>query len=543
MQDQSNANTDTPRSGRRRPRHKKLWATLAFVLLGLGVTLFLTLTILTHRASGILRSRIINTLSTRFDGRVELPSLEVSAWRGFEVEGKGLKVWTDKLPQKEPLFAVDSFQFHTMWWNLLRSPMHVGTVQIRGLAIHVPPKQQRGSIPSFTPPGERGKKNKIEIVVDHLEVDQARLVFGNNKPGKDPMVFLIHSLSMQSVGRGRPMHFHAILVNPKPIGNIDSAGSFGPFNVNDLGSTPVSGDYTFSHADLNSIHGIGGMLSSTGKYAGELDRIVVDGKTDTPNFSLDVSGHQVPLKTTFHAIVDGTNGDTYLQPVDAWLNKSHIVARGSVQDIKGKGHLIRLQVMVGPQADIGDMLNLAMKMRPPLMHGRLNLATTLVIPPGSQRVAEKMELKGSFLIKNATFPDASTQKVVDELSLRGSGKPKEASQAAKNGVKIASDMRGDFSLANGKLTVPSLDYQVPGAHISMHGLYTMDGNDFNFAGHVRLQAKISDMVSGWWKKLLLMPVDPIFAGHGVGTDLPIKVSGDKHSTHVGLDIGGHTIGP
>jgi hypothetical protein len=530
--------TGTARHGRR-----KLWTTLAFVILGLGVTLFLTLTILAHRASGILRNRVINTLSTRFDGRVELPYFEVSAWHGFEVEGKGLKIWTDKLPQKQPLFAVDSFHFHTMWWNLLRSPMHVGNVQISGLAINLPPKQQRGDIPSFTPPGEQGKKQKIEIIVDQLTVDQARLVFGNNKPGKDPMVFLIHSLSMQSVGRGQPMRFHAILVNPKPIGNIDSTGSFGPLNADDLGSTPVSGDYTFSHADLNPIKGIGGMLSSTGRYKGELDRIVVDGKTDTPNFSLDVSGHEVPLRTTFHAIVDGTNGDTYLQPVDAWLNKSHIVARGSVQIIKGKGHLIRLQVKVGPDADIADMLNLAMKMRPPLMHGQLNLTTTLVIPPGKQRVAEKMQLKGSFLIKDATFPDPSTQKVVDELSLRGSGKPKEASKAAKSGVKIASDMRGDFSLENGKLTVPGLDYQVPGADIRMHGLYTMHGNDFNFAGHVRLQAKISGMVSGWWKKLLLMPVDPIFAGHGVGTDLPIKVSGDKHSTHVGLDIAGHTIGP
>jgi hypothetical protein len=530
--------TGTARHGRR-----KLWTTLAFVMLGLGVTLFLTLAILAHRASGILHNRIINTLSTRFDGHVELPYFDVSILHGFQVEGKGLKIWTDKLPQKQPLFAVDSFHFHTMWWNLLRSPMHVGNVQLSGLDINLPPKQLRGNIPSFTPPGEKGKKHKIEIIVDQLTVDQARLAFGNNKPGKDPMVFVIHSLSMQSVGRGQPMHFHAILVNPKPIGNINSTGSFGPFNTDDLGSTPVSGDYTFSHADLNPIKGIGGMLSSTGQYKGELDKIVVDGKTDTPNFSLDVSGHQVPLRTTFHAIVDGTNGDTYLEPVDAWLNKSHIVARGSVQIIKGKGHLIRLQVKVGPDADIADMLNLAMKMQPALMHGQLNLNTTLVIPPGKQRVAEKLQLKGKFEIHNATFPDHSIQNAVDELSLRGSGKPKEASEASKRGIKIASDMRGDFALGNGRLTIPDVNYQVPGAYIRMHGLYKMEGNDFDFSGHVKLKAKVSQMVSSWWKKVLLLPVDPIFSGHGAGTDLPIKVTGDKHSTHVGLNIGGHTIGP
>ncbi len=523
-------------------KRRKLWTVLGFVALGLGVTLFLTLAILAHRASGILRNRIINTLSTRFDGHVELPDFEVSILHGFEVEGRGLKIWTDKLPQKQPLFTVGSFHFHTMWWNLLRSPMHVGTVQLRGLEINLPPKQQRGDIPSFTPPGEKGKKNKIEIIVDHLTVDQARLVFGNNKPGKSPMVFVIHSLSMQSVGRGRPMHFHAILVNPKPIGNINSEGTFGPFKTGDIGATPVSGNYTFSHADLNSIHGIGGILSSTGEYKGELDKIVVDGKTDTPNFSLDVSGNQVPLRTTFHAIVDGTNGDTYLQPVDAWLNKSHIIARGSVQNIHGKGHLIRLQVQAGPQADIGDMLNLAMKRDPPLMHGQLKLTTTLLIPPGKQRVAEKLQLKGKFQINNATFPDHTIQKTVDELSLRGRGKPKEASEAGKRGLKIASDMRGTFDLGHGRLRIPTVDYQVPGANIRMHGLYNLEGNDFDFSGHVKLKARVSQMVSSWWKKLLLLPVDPIFSGHGAGTDLPIKVTGNKHSTHVGLNIGGHVIG-
>jgi hypothetical protein len=182
-------------------------------------------------------------------------------------------------------------------------------------------------------------------------------------------------------------------------------------------------------------------------------------------------------------------------------------------------------------------------MRPPLMHGKLNLTTTLVIPPGNQRVAEKMQLKGSFQIKDATFPDQSLQKAVDELSLRGSGKPKEASEAGRRGVKIASDMRGNFALGAGRLTIPAVNYQVPGADIRMHGLYKMEGDDFDFSGHVKLKAKVSQMVSGWWKKVLLLPVDPIFSGHGAGTDLPIKVTGDKHSTHVGLDIAGHTIGP
>ena len=77
------------------------------------------------------------------------------------------------------------------------------------------------------------------------------------------------------------------------------------------------------------------MLASTGSYQGQLDHIIVDGKTTTPNFSLDIANRPVPLNTTFHAIVDGTNGDTYLQPVDAWLLHSHIIAQGRVVRVPG----------------------------------------------------------------------------------------------------------------------------------------------------------------------------------------------------------------
>ena len=36
------------------------------------------------------------------------------------------------------------------------------------------------------------------------------------------------------------------------------------------------------------------------------------------------------LHTQFHAIVDGTNGDTRLDPVNATLGHTHITARGQV---------------------------------------------------------------------------------------------------------------------------------------------------------------------------------------------------------------------
>ena len=110
----------------------------------------------------------------------------------------------------------------------------------------------------------------------------------------------------------------------------------GPWNADCPGATALGGTYWFHDADLGTIKGIGGILSSQGAYQGTLDRIVVDGATDTPDFEVKISGHKVPLHTEFHAIVDGTDGDTYLQPVKARLSAFFLVARGYVVRVQGE---------------------------------------------------------------------------------------------------------------------------------------------------------------------------------------------------------------
>ncbi len=110
---------------------------------------------------------------------------------------------------------------------------------------------------------------------------------------------------MREIGPGQPLYFTATLVNPNPVGDIQSDGFFGPWQTDDPRTTPVRGKYSFSNADLGTIRGIGGILSSTGEYEGTLGNITVDGKTETPDFRIAISGHPVPLRTEFHAIVDG----------------------------------------------------------------------------------------------------------------------------------------------------------------------------------------------------------------------------------------------
>ena len=563
--------TTAPPTHRR--RHHRLVVALLWVgsvLAILAIAALIAGNIFLRRAAPMLKAKVVETLSTRFDSRVELDQFHAVFTGGFEVRGDGLKLYPNHLDGNEPMIAVDHFGFRIFdWHQLLHTPIIVNHVQVTGLSIHLPPKEQRANMPhlnSGSKPGVDESHGKIDILVRVIDVDHADLVIENGKPGKVPLEFVIHKLVLQSVGAGRPMAFHATLVNPKPIGNIDSSGDFGPFNAQSPGDTPVDGTYSFSHADLNTIKGIGGMLASDGKYQGQLDHIVVDGKTTTPNFSLDIANRPVPLNTTFHAIVDGTNGDTWLQPVDAWLLHSHIVAQGQVVRVPGvQGRDIRLDVTVDP-GHIDDMLLLAVKDQAPVMTGQLQLHTKFDLPPGPTAVIDKLRLQGTFTLTGVHFTTDKIQSKVDELSLRGQGKAKQANEegqamkdekqnnASANGsssgngssnqnqnqnqaatADIASEMRGTFTFADSKITLPALNYRVPGADIAMHGVYNLHDQSLDFSGLARLDAHISQMVTGW-KSWLLKPVDPFFAKDGAGTQVPIKVGGTTSHPDIGLDF-------
>jgi hypothetical protein len=523
-----NSNRTTQKHSRL--RRILLWiAAIFFVLAASGV---IAVEVMLRRAEPILRARVIDTLSTRFDSRVELDHFRVYFFNGFQVAGSGLKLYPNQVDMDKPLFAVDQFSFRIPWTGLLHSPMTVGKVSLQGMAIHLPPKGERQNMPKL-----KGNGNgKIQIYVDEMLIENATLVLETNKPGKIPLDFEISHLRLESIGAGQPMKFHAILTNPKPIGDIDSTGYFGPFQTSSPGDSAVRGSYKFSNADLSTLKGIGGILSSTGNYAGTLNNIVVDGETDTPDFRVNTSGHPVPLHTKFHAIVDGTNGDTYLQPVDAQILKSHILARGEVVRAPQGGHNITLDVKVGP-ARIEDLLQMAVKTEPPIMNGAVRLTTKFYLPPGNVPVTDKLRLQGNFEVLNATFSNDKMQAKVDQLSLRSQARAGEAKQIDQNNpVTIASQMRGQFELTNSKLTFNHLTYNVPGADIALDGIYSLDGNQFDFHGQARLKAKVSQLMTGW-KSILLKPVDPFFSKHGAGTEVPIKISGTRSEPKFGLDFG------
>ena len=203
------------------------------------------------------------------------------------------------------------------------------------------------------------------------------------------------------------------LTNPRPTGAIHTTGTFGPWVQGDLGENPIKGDYRFDHADLSDFKGIAGILSSTGHYEGTLRDLVVNGQTDTPDFRLRPFDNPLPLHTTFHAKVDGTNGDTWLEPVDATLAHSHFTAQGQVVRVLAQepgasgqkqslGHDIALKINVD-KARIEDFLRLASHGEMPLLTGAVTMKAALHIPPGPAPVHERLQLNGTFVLDQAQF--------------------------------------------------------------------------------------------------------------------------------------------
>jgi hypothetical protein len=487
------------------------------------------------RAQPILRTRVIETLSARFKSPVELAELHVWVANGLHVDGKGLKIFgaTDPNPWEggvQPLLEIGEFRFQTALGNLFREPMHVDTIYVSGLTMNIPPKGDRKQMGNL-----RKRGGKMSITVDRFVCTGTKLIINTDKPGKPPLEFDIGDLRMKDIGPGQPLRFDATLINPKPVGNIQSTGSFGPLNEESPRDSAVAGDYSFTHADLGTIAGIGGILSSTGKYTGTLGRIEVEGQTDTPDFRVAVSGHHVPLHTDFHAIVDGTDGDTYLDPVKARVLHSSFTASGKIVRMQDPqhGHDIELDVVLG-HATIEDLLQLGVKTDPPIMTGTVAMKTKLSLPPGPTDVANRLRLVGGFHIPEGFFTNEKLQGRIESLSMRSRGKHQGAGES--DGVSVRSDLQGKFTLNQGVLAFSFLRFLVPGTHADMTGAYSLDGNTFDFHGLLRTDAKLSQMTTGW-KSILLKPVDPFFHKHGAGAEVPFKITGTRSEPHFGLDLG------
>jgi hypothetical protein len=407
------------------------------------------------------------------------------------------------------------------------------SVRLHGLEIIVPrrkgPKSEKSSKSD-----SRKRYSGASFAAAEIVADGTKLQVLSKKPGREPLTFDLRRLRLSDVSLEQPWRYDAELTNPKPPGLIRSSGTFGPWNGDEPSLTPMQGEYLFTDADLSDFKGISGILRSEGRFQGVLEEIVVDGTAEVPQFKLNISDNPVHLRTQYHAIVDGTNGDTRLEPVYAQFLHSKIVAEGAVEGEKGKkGKAVRLNVNVS-EARIEDMLTLAMRGKKPLLVGPIRFQTKFDLPQGDRDVVEKLMLDGRFSIDDGRFQKNKLQDKIDSLSRKGQGNPEDT--VVDN---VTSDLAGGFFLRDGFIRFQRLSFRVQGAEVAIDGNYGLRNEDLDFRGELRLDAKVSETTSGL-KAVLLKAVDPLFTRKSKGKKqsvLPIKISGTRSLPKFGLDIG------
>lgn len=429
-------------------------------------------------------------------------------------------------PDVPPLMEIRRATFDTRFWSILSRRPVLNAVSLEGLQIRIPSHPNFPLIPRF----DEKLPNDYPVMIKDVHAEDILLEILPRDASKRPRAFAIHHLELGPVGLGHPAKFEAALTNPVPKGEIRTNGVFGPWNADDPAETQVNGSYVFENANLGTLKGLSGILSSTGKFSGPLDYLSVDGETDTPNFSLRTSNHPLDLYTDFSAIVDGTNGNTILKDVFARFLSSTLNVRGEVVDrTPKKGRTIILNAATR-SARVEDLLRLALGSNPSMMTGAAQLRTQIYIGEGDEDLVERMKLDGQFDVRDAQFTSASTAHKIETLSLKGQGKPGQP----PTGDPV-SEFRGRFRLDRGIVSLSQLNFNVTGASITLRGNYNLDTSRLDFRGKLRLQAKLSQTTTGV-KSFFLKAVDPFFEGKNAGTILPIKITGTKERPIFGTDF-------
>ncbi|MGE3276682.1 MAG: AsmA-like C-terminal region-containing protein [Vicinamibacterales bacterium] len=488
-------------------------------------------TVAAKQASPWLRDKIVADLGDRLDSEVTLESVELSLFPQPTLSGHNLTIRYQGRTDIPPFIVVRQFEGST---DLLGAfQRRAREVRLEGLEISVPPRRgdDMPDVDTGRDDADQGGDRDTHTWIDHLVTKDARLSILSKDPGKNPKVFDIFTLEMHDVGLESPAPFEATVTNPIPFGNVQTKGHFGPWQRAEPSLTPLDGEFTFD-ADLGTIKGIAGALDAAGSFGGVLERIEARGSTTTPDFALpSLPAGKVPLETRFDAVIDGTSGDVFLTSVDARLGGSAFTTSGAIAGVEGgKGKRVTLDVK-GQSARIDDFLRLTVDGENPPLIGPMRFNARVDIRPGDEDVVDKLWVTGDFALEDARFSSPEVQDKIDALSRRGQGRPEDESVD-----NVVSDMKGEYSLKDGRMTIPIVTFGVTGADVQMAGVYGLRDGTLDFKGDVRLDAPVSKMVTGF-KSWLLKPFDPLFRKHGAGTRVAIKVEGTKDNPEFGVEIG------
>ena len=212
--------------------------------------------------SETLKAQVIALLSEELESEVTIETLEGRVFPRVAVSGAGVVIRQKGRTDVPPLITIETFEIRGSLRDLMRKPRRVGEVRLKGLQVTDSAARRRGRRPARrrrrTRRTHADAQKLQQVIIERLEAPDTVITLIPKRAGKQPKVFTVHHLVMDWLGINETMPYIATLTNPVPKGEIETSGTFGPWNVVHPARTPITGKYTFANANLDTINGLAG---------------------------------------------------------------------------------------------------------------------------------------------------------------------------------------------------------------------------------------------------------------------------------------------
>ena len=449
---------------------------------------------------------------------------------------KGLTLRRNSAPDLPPIGSTEDLLVQGNWLDLLLFRKQVRLVDVKGLHVVIPPVGSRANREDF-PAGSSMEFSGPVTTVEELNIHGATLDILRVHGGK--YTFPIRQLIMRGVEKGRAASYFVDMQNASPTGHIRASGSFGPLVPKDLGSTHVSGTFTFTEVNLREIGELRGMLSARGRLTGALSAIEVYATAETPDFAVG-KGRPAAVDARVQCTVNALSGNTVLDKVEGKLGATTINAAGSVAGAPNTPKATDVDLMV-TKGRAQDLLHPFLESQPPIV-GVVSLKAHAHLAPQHDRTKflERLTVDGGFNLPDERVTDRSKEKTLSDFSKRAQGsKQPKADPATEAGADPAADvlssLKGKVKIRDGVVSTERLTFALPGASANLNGSYDLSSGNVHLVGSVRMDSDISHVTTGL-KSLLLKPLIPFFRKDNAGAVIPIAVTGGPNDYKVSQNL-------
>ena len=518
-------------SGVEAPTRRKvrfgLWTWVAFALI--AVVLFYTVVLALNWP--FTKQALISTLQERSLRQVTFDRFQNTYFPPGCV-AEGVRFLHIKHKERPPLLSIRKLVVQDSYPELLLFRHRLSVVRVVGLHVIIPPAEPTGEPSPIMP--LTYSKSATSLPIGAVFADGAILELQTRTPGKRPFRMNISRLALHNVSANTPITFDVTLNNSDLPGEIRSTGAWGPWNPQQPGITPVHGEYVYRNANLAAFPVISGTLNSNGKFSGKLSRIYARGIVRIADFQVKDTSHRRRVNAAYQAVIDGTDGNVFLNQATAQFDHTTLAFNGSVASEKAEpGKAVSLDV-ASDGARIEDLIDLFIASPRPPMTGGIRLHGHIDLPPGGAALLERVKIEGAFGVDASKFTDRQTERELARLSVSAIKGDKEEDR--ENPQTVFSDVAGQVNATDGVAHLSHISFSVPGAKALLSGTFSLMNYQTNLQGVLITKGNVADATTGI-KSLFVKVLTPFFKKKHRVKAVPFKITGPYGHTSIALNPG------